>query len=236
MGTINKRRWIIGIILLLMIALLASAQTIADYYEKSKLEASVELQASLEQMASTESFKYSLKSEFMIGDRREVISEVAGEKESGNTHIKGEMVNTPIDIYYIDGTIYNYDSFADKWLVIESGTANSEDLLISELNPLANFRFKSVNEVEKIGFEEVEGQECLQVRCKPSVESQLLENLWKEFEYLFWIDYKKNYVKKAELTAVNKNNEKTRLEIQVQFTNVGKKLNIEAPETSTAKK
>ena len=216
--------------MVLIIALLASAQKIAESYEKSKLDATVELQSALKNMSSSESFRYSLNSEFMIGNRKEVISEVTGEKGTGNTHIKGEMVNTPIDIYYIDGTIYNFDSFSTKWLVIESGTTNSEDLLISELNPLSNFRFKTINQVEKIGFEKIDGTECLQVRCKPSVDSQLLENLWKNFEYLFWIDYKKDYVKKATLTAVNKNSEKTRLEIKVQFFDFGEKISIKPPE------
>jgi hypothetical protein len=220
---------VIGILVLLIIGLAASAEKIMDTYEKSKLEAPVELQSALNKMSSTDSFKYKLESEFRIGERKEVISEVAGERESGNTHIKGEMVNTPIDIYYIDGTIYNFDSFSKKWLVIDSGTSSSEDLLISELNPLSNFRFKDINQVEKIGFEKVDGLECFQVSCKPSVNSQLLENLWKDFEYLFWIDYKKDYVKKAVLTATNKSNEKTRLEIKVQFSDFDKQINIKAP-------
>ncbi len=65
------------------------------------------------------------------------------------------MVSTPVDIYFIDGMIYNYDSFSNKWLVIESGSSNSEDLMISELNPLSNFRFKNVNQVEKLKFEKL---------------------------------------------------------------------------------
>ena len=81
-----------------------------------------ELQAACDNMAGLTQYRYDLKSGFTVEQREEVISQVQGEKAAGNTHIKGEMVNTPVDIYYIDRTIYNYDSFASKWLVIDSDT------------------------------------------------------------------------------------------------------------------
>jgi hypothetical protein len=196
----------------------------------------MELQTALNNMLVSDSFRYRLHSGFTVNERKEVISEVEGEKYAGNTHIKGEMVNTPVDIYYINRTIYNYDSTSKKWLVIESGTTNSEEILISELNPLSNFRFNNVNQVEKVRFEKVDGAECLVVKCRPSVESQLLENLWKDFEYHIWIDYHDDIIRKAVLTANNKRNEQTSLEIQVEFSDFGKKIEITAPYRSPQNK
>jgi hypothetical protein len=126
------------------------------------------------------------------------------------------------------------DSFSHKWLVIPSNTKNSEELLISELNPLSNFRFKNINNIKKLGFEEVDGCECLLVSCHPSIESQLLETLWKDFEYRLWIDYKRSLLKKAILTAVNKQNTKTRLTIEVSFKDISKKVAINPPDLSSA--
>lgn len=220
----------------LVLAILTGAKTISQYYEKAQLEPGMELQTALNNMLGSDSFRYRLHSGFTVNDRKEVISEVEGETQNGNTHIKGEMVNTPVDIYYIDRTIYNYDSLSKKWLVIESGTTNSEEILISELNPLSNFRFNNLNQVEKVRFEIVDGAECLVVKCRPSVESQLLENLWKDFEYQIWIDYHNDNIRKAALTATNKRNEKTNLEIQVEFSDFGKKIEITAPDRSSQNK
>jgi len=206
-----------------------------DYYEKSKLEPGQEMGKAISNMLSCPSFRYSLYSGFTVDGREEVISRVTGEKEKGNTHIKGEMVNTPVDIYYIDRTIYNYDSFSQRWLVIESGTSNSEELLIAELNPLSNFRFKTVNQVEKLGFEKVNGVECLKVNCRPSIESQLLESLWKDFAYRLWIDYRKDRLIKAELSAVNQRNDKSHLKIRVEFSDFNETMNIKAPDRSSKK-
>jgi len=230
---INKTRWIIIITLAaIVVAGLLSAEKIHDYYIKSQLDPQVELDRAYKNMAAVTSYKYSFLSTFTVDQRKEVISEVVGEKQDGNTHIKGEMVSTPVDIYYIDRTIYNYDSFAQKWLVIPSNTSNSEELLISELNPLSNFRFKQISSVEKLGFEVLDGTECLSVKCKPSVENQLLETMWKDFEYHFWIDFRKGLIKQAELKAVNQKMTATRLNVRVRFSDFNGKIKIKAPDTT----
>ncbi len=180
-------------------------------------------------MAAATSYRYKLKSGFTVDEREEVISEVVGEKEGTNTHIKGEMVNTPVDIYYINRTIYNYDSFSQKWLVIDSNTNNSEELLISELNPLSNFRFREINNVEKVTFENIDSTECLVVMCKPELESQLLETLWQDFVYQMWVDYKNGLIRKATLSAVNKEMINTKLNIEVDFHDINGKISIKPP-------
>ena len=233
---INKTKWIIILALVLIITSLASARTVSQYYIRSHLEPGLELQDALNNMAASDSYRFSLQSGFTVDDRKEVISEVDGEKQQGNTHIKGEMVNTPVDIYYLDRTIYNYDSLANKWLVIDSGTSNSEELLISELNPLSNFRFKNINQVEKVKFDNVDGMECLLVKCNPTVESGLLDNLWKDFQYLIWVDYKNSIIRKASLTAASKRSDKTNLEINVGFSDFGKNMEIKAPMISSSNK
>ncbi|MDD2619156.1 MAG: hypothetical protein PHC92_00580 [Syntrophomonadaceae bacterium] len=212
------------------------APSINDYYIKSKLDPQLELQTTLKNMANISSYKYSLKSILHIDSREEVISEVEGEKSKGNTHIKGEMVNTSIDIYYIDRTIYNYDAFSKKWLVIDSSTNNSEELLISELNPLSNFKFKQLNTVEKINFEKIDGVECMLVSCQPSVDSELLETLWKNMEYQIWVDYQQDLIRKASLKAINKKVPSTSLSVEVEITDFNKNIQIEAPDSSNNKK
>jgi len=209
-----------------------SYERIHDYYIKSKLDPQIELNRAIKNMEEITSYRYSLLSTFTVNGRKEVVSKVTGEKQDGNTHIKGEMVNTPVDIYYLDRTIYNYDSLAKKWLVIPSNTSNSEELLISELNPLSNFKFKEIKTVEKLGFEDTDGTECLLVKCKPAVESELLETMWKDFEYRLWINFREGLINKAELNATNKKTTSTKLNITVKFSDINENIKIEAPDTT----
>lgn len=223
--------FVLPLVVLLIITSL-TYNTIRENYIKSKLDAGAELDKALSNMEKTTDYKYDLISGFTVEEREEVISKVHGEKSDGKTHIKGEMVNTPVDIYYIDRTIYNYDSVSQKWLVIESDTSQSEELLISELNPMSNFRIEAPGTVEKIGFEKIDGTECLLVGCKNEAQSELLQTFWQNFEYKFWIDYKKGLVKKALLTAKNKESLETSLAITATFSDINKKISIEAPDTS----
>ncbi len=222
-------------ILVLLLAGGLAFNTVRDMYIKSRLEAEVELKQALDNMEKISEYRYTLKSGFAVEGREEVISQVEGEKGQGKTHIKGEMVNTPIDIFYIDRTIYNYDSLSDKWLVIESDTANSEELLISELNPLSNFRIRAPGTVEKVGFEKIDGTECLVAACKTGVQSELLETFWQDFEYQFWIDYNMGVVKKACVKAKNKDSFETVLNIEVVFKDINKEISIEAPDVTKKK-
>ncbi|HEX3012626.1 MAG TPA: hypothetical protein VHQ70_11475 [Syntrophomonadaceae bacterium] len=232
---INKK-WVIYALVLLTILALVCARPAKEFYIKSRLEPQVEVDKALVHMVNVKNYKYSLNSTFKVDNREEVVSRVIGEKNGENTHIKGEMVNTAVDIYYIDHTIYNLDSFSHKWLVIPSNTKNSGELLISELNPLSNFRFKSIESVEKLGFEKIDKSECLVVSCRPDIESQLLETLWKDFEYRLWIDYKQNLLRKAVLTAANKQNGKTKLRIEVRFKDFDQKIHLTPPDLSSANK
>jgi len=231
----NKIIKILVPIAVILLILGLGFNTLRDMYIKSRLDAQVELSNALNNMEKLSEFRYILKSGFTVEDREEVISEVEGEKSDGKTHIKGEMVNTPVDIYYIDRTIYNYDSFSEKWLIIESDTSNSEELLISELNPMSNFRIKSPGTVEKVGFEKVDGTECLLVSCKTGIENELLETFWQEFEYQFWIDYKNSYIKKAFLQAKNKDSFETVLNINATFYDWNKNIKISPPDVTEKK-
>jgi len=109
-------------------------------------------------------------------------------------------------------------------------------LLISELNPLSNFRFKEINQVEKQGFEEIDGAECMVVTCNPSVEAQLLETMWKDFQYRIWIDYKNDLIMKSALTATNKKNPGIVLNIDVKLSAFDENIEIKAPDVSEVKK
>jgi glutamine synthetase len=172
---INKRIIKIVIPILIVLSALGLAfDSLRDMYIKSRLEAKVELNRALSSMEKITEYRYSLKSGFNVEGREEVISQVEGEKSQGKTHIKGEMVNTPVDIYYINRSIYNYDSASEKWLIIESDSSNAEELLISELNPLSNFRIRAPATVEKVGFEKINGTECLVAACETGVQSDMI--------------------------------------------------------------
>ena len=199
-------------------------------YQASKINSQELLTEALDRTAAAKSFRYSLESALIVEGRREEISKIQGEKSpEGNIHIKGEMVKTPVDIYHFDQAIYNWDSFSERWLVIKDNQTDSTKVLISELDPLSNFNFKNIGEIKETGWENVDGRKCLIVNCKPSVENELMEILWRAFDYNIYIDVKEKLVRKATLAATSKNNDKTFLNMTVSFRDFNENIPIEKP-------
>jgi hypothetical protein len=228
----KKRLTLLTIISAIVVILFFFTGQVNSFYTRYKLEPHLELEKAINHMETVQAYKYTMKSQFTVDDRAEVISEVTGEKSRGNAHIKGEMVNTAIDIYFIDRTIYNYDATADKWMVIAVEKDHCEDLLISELNPLSNFKLDNPGQVQKRGFEKIDGAETLIVTCFPAGENQLLETSWQDIEYNFWIDYKNHTFVRAQLFANHQKNPSTKLSIDLALKNINEAFLIEPPDIS----
>ncbi|NLU49590.1 MAG: hypothetical protein GXX09_04145 [Syntrophomonadaceae bacterium] len=226
----KRKRWMTAG----LVALVLISGCLAWFYglrEEAQLDPNQVLEEPLQNMAAAKSFKYRLESTISVDNRREVISRIQGERNSsGSTHIKGEMVKTPVDIYHIDRTTYNWDDSSKKWLVISDINSNTSNVLIAELDPLSNFNFKSISQVEKVGFEKVGNRKCITIKCAPSVENELMEVALKDFRYKLWIDYKDKLIRKATLSAVSKNNPDARLNMKVEFDDYNREITIKKPD------
>lgn len=226
-----KRWWLLAVLLAVLVAGGGISYWLFTGYQEYRIDPQQLLTEALERTAAAKSFRYSLESSLLVEGRTEEISRVEGEKSpEGHIHIQGEMVKTPINIYHFDQAIYNWDSFSKRWLVIKDDETDHSKLLISELDPLSNFNFKSIGEIKRIGTETVDGNRCVVVNCKPSLENELMEILWQAFDYHIFIDAKDKLVRKATLSATSKNNAETFLNLTVSFTDFGQKIAIEKPQ------
>jgi len=225
-----KRWWLITALLLVLIIIGGVSSLLFNNYQQSRIDPGELLTEALDRTAAARSFRYNLESTLLVEGRKEEISRIQGEKSpEGHIHIKGEMVKTPVDIYHIDQAIYNWDSFSERWMVIKDAQTDTTKVLISELDPLSNFNFKSIGEIKRKGWETIDGRKCMIVNCKPSVENELMEIRWRSFDYNIYIDVKDKLVRKATLSAVSKNNEDTYLNMTVSFKDFNEKISIVKP-------
>ncbi len=225
------KRYVLGAVLLCCFLLaVAAAPQAKRAFERSRLEPEAVLSAALTRMGTLEDFSYQVKGSFTVDGRPEEMSDVEGVYAAGRVHIRGELVKTPVDIYYIDGTVYNYDASREQWMVIESGKNRAAELYVNELHPLGFLDFAENRLAEETAFAPVAGEDCLVLLAHPLMRDETLSSLWEDFQCRLWVDYRAAVVRRAEFSAVNRNHAGTRLAVTLTFSAFDTGAAVEPPE------
>ncbi len=226
------KRYLLGamLALLLLLAFLAAAPQAKRAWERGRLEPEAVLGEALMRMGTLEDFSYQVQGSFTVDGRREEMSDVEGVCAAGRVHIWGELVKTPVDIYYIDGTVYNYDASREQWMIVESGKNRAAELYVNELHPLGFLDFAENHLTGETAFEPLDGQDCMVIWARPVMRDESLSAIWGDFQCKLWVDYRDRVVRRAEFSAVNRSNEATVLEVAVSFSRFDTGAVVEAPE------
>jgi hypothetical protein len=176
------------------------------------------------------SYEYTIKMSTVIDGREQVVSQVQGWKENQDRiHIKGQIFDSEIDFYQIDSTTYTKDQLTGEWVKITDNNLNQQEIFMGELNPLANFAFKELNDTEFSGSENIDGDRFLVYNSLPVIDNPYMEVLWKDFRYRFWVEPRPMRIHKAEAEAVSKNDPSDKLKLVVEFHNYNGDIEIQPP-------
>jgi hypothetical protein len=188
------------------------------------------LDQALNQAYAAQSYRYKLVSELNVNGQAQTLSEVLGEKADAQTlHLTGTMVNTPIELYQAGDTAYNKDPFTNRWYTVSGYDLTRQEILLMEVNPLANFNFKEIVEINNLGREKVGSDSCWVLACTADLENPLLEALWQDFRFQFWIDRDDHLLRKGQLTACSKSNPETKLTITAEFYDYNQPIQLAVP-------
>jgi len=226
------RRWgrmLLGFLLLLLLGgggfIFYSQRLFLDFETPEKV-----IEQALGATADTASFRYHFFSTLKVGEKEQPWSDIAGEKSGGHdVHVKGVMVNTPVEMYQIGNVSYHCDPFTRHWYKVEGYDLTQQRVLMAEVDPLSNLNFKQIGDARYEGREKISGRDCWVLYCRPDLENQLLEALWKDFECRLWIDRRDRLVRKAVLTAQNKNAPQTRITINIEFSDFNASIKLVPP-------
>ncbi|MDA8442639.1 MAG: hypothetical protein M0Z55_09740 [Peptococcaceae bacterium] len=202
---------------------------VVAYQEFNQVEPQVKLEHALKKTAASKTYRYSITQQLTIDGSSKAWTKVDGEKGAPNTHIKGSMYGSEVDIYQIGDTIYQRDQFAKKWIIVKGAPPAAQEVFMTELNPLANFNFKELGEVKYLGQEKLDGQKTQKFQLNPSVQNQLMETLWTDFNYTMYVSLKNGYLLKGVLQAKSKVKSNSSLTLTVNFKDFGQSIEITAP-------
>ena len=182
----------------------------------------------LERLNAATSFRYSLTQHQWVEGKDRVLTQILGEKDGGNTRILGQLVGSEVEMIKIGDSTYSKDPFSKKWIRFANAPA-AQEVFLAELNPLSSLQMKELGEVMLSGQEKVNGEKTWVCQLKPSVQNQMMEVFWTDFQYTLYIRKSDKTIVKATIEAKNKAKSDP-MTMTLEFKDIGKKMSIQAPD------
>ena len=182
----------------------------------------------LERLNAATSFRYSLTQHQWVEGKDRILTQILGEKDGGNTRILGQLVGSEVEMIKIGDSTYSKDPFSKKWIRFTNAPATQE-VFLAELNPLSSLQLKELGEVMLSGQAKVNGDKVWICQLKPSVQNQMMEVFWTDFQYTLYIRKSDKMLVKATIEAKNKAKSDP-MTMTLEFKNIGQKIDINAPD------
>lgn len=180
--------------------------------------------------AKAESYEYNIKMTTLIDGVEQLVSSVRGERQDpGNIHIKGRMFDSDMDFYQIGSTTFSKDQLSGEWIKITDNQINQQEIFLFELNPLASFSYKELNDARYLATEKIDGRKYWVFTASPVIDNQYMEVLWKDFNYKFWVEPGSLLIYRAVVSAVSKNNPADKMNLFVEFINYNGDIEVKPP-------
>ena len=182
----------------------------------------------IERLNSATSFRYSLTQHQWVEGKDRVLTKIQGEKEGGNSRVLGQMTGSEVEMIKIGDSTYSKDPFSKKWIRFANAPA-AQEVFLAELNPLSSLQMKELGEVMLSGQEKVNGDRVWVCQLKPSVQNQMMEAFWTDFQYTLYIRKSDKMLVKATIEAKNKAKADP-MTMTLEFKDIGKKMTIQTPD------
>lgn len=176
-----------------------------------------------------ENYSFSSNTNMIIDGKNRVLSKLEGQIQKDGFRVKGEMLNTPVELYQVGRNIYLKDVFGgEKWKVFENTVLERQPLVTAEINPIGYMQFKDTYEATITGEEKFNGRKVYRLEVKPNVENQFLTMLYTNFRGTFLIGKRDHRIWKAVLTGESKETAADRITIDITIKDY-KPVKLEPP-------
>lgn len=181
----------------------------------------------LERLNAAASFRYSMSEHQLIEGKDRILTQIQGEKDGGNRHISGQLVGSEVEMILVGDALYNKDPFSKKWVRFPNSPGALE-VFLAEIDPVSSLQIKEPGEVVLKGQEKVNGDSAWVCTLNPSVQNQIMEELWQDFAYTLYIRKSDQMIIKAIIQAKSKDKAEP-MSLILEFRDFGQKLKIQAP-------
>lgn len=205
-----------------------AAWAIFSFTKAARVDADLLLQESIQKTLASTSYRFSIETK--MGDDQKPISSIEGERAAGeNVHIKGTLINSPVEFVQHQDSTYMKDPITEKWLTLQGNQLAQAESFVIEFNPLVNFNFKDVPTVKYLGQEKIANKPLALLEFAPNVEIPFLEAQFDSFNYQLWIDSSDKRIYRAKILASNATNDKMQLHILINLWDFDQQITITPP-------
>lgn len=233
MKGLAKTRWVIfnrkialliaGAVIILGLLSFKAVQ----YWQQTRINPEELLSTALHNTMNARSFCFKVHTEL---GREDTASTVTGRRVAPNrVHIKGKLQNTQFELVHIGDKTYFKESLTGRWFTLTGNRMVDSELFV-ELNPLGNFNFKDIPEINYRGMEKVGQEKLALVEMRPNVNNQFLQMRYNDFFYRVWIDPETKLIRKAIVEATGINGENDKMKIGIELWDYNKQMKISPPE------
>lgn len=199
-----------------------------QYWQETRIDPEELFYAALQRTTGAESFRYRIQTE--LGGERPVSTVTGRCTAPGSVHLQGNLEDTEFELIHIGDKTYFKESETGRWFTL-TGNKMVDSKLFVELNPLQNFNFKDIPQINFRGLEKLDREKLALLTMKPNINNQFLLTRFNNFTYQVWIDPQKQYIRKAiiEASAWEKEQEKETMKISIDFWDYNQQMEITPP-------
>lgn len=166
------------------------------------------------------SYSFVSTSTLLVDGKQRVLSRLNGEIRQGDFHIKGEMVNTQVEMYQIGKKIYLRDVFdGNKWKTLEAAAIKERSLLDAEINPLAYLKSADFLQARLAGEQQYNQRTVYKLEVQPKVQNQFLDMLYGDFTATFLVGKWDKRIWQGRLEGMGKEKKADRIIIEITISN-----------------
>ncbi len=183
--------------------------------------------------AASKSFRYRAEARLFVDGREQYVSDVNGEWVAPDrSHIRGTVVNTPVEYIQVRDTVYMRDQFSGRWLILPGSSLPQSELFATELNPLAVLRLKEIREVQARGRERIDGARTVVLGVRGTPDHPFLESHFTDFDYTLWLEPGSARLWQVRLRAASRVGANAGVELLLRFRDFDHNITVNAPEVN----
>ena len=176
-----------------------------------------------------QNYRWHIVSEIEFKGVHNVLSDVYGDKNKDTFRIRGNFLKTPLEIIQIENMTYRLDSITKQWLVLRNDNLVAEEVLTTELNPVAALNFAAIKNFTTTGVASEGSSKTFRIELMPDVASRYLIKFWEDFHYTLLVGKDKQYLQGYELSARSKKDPTGKVIMKVYFSDFEKVKAINPP-------